>query len=165
MQTIKFWGTLFVTSMTIMGCSDDGVENSSTSSNRAYASKGEAQAASPTGLYCEVQVPISRGRGGGLEGKYETKYYPGYLRGDINADGLINRTDAMIAVKNLFDPNKFTCPATADIGGYPQTTVPDGFFTSQDTVLWNQFKQSGVITWPNTVLCADTCVIVNHMQP
>lgn len=169
MRTITYIVALFVTAATIMGCNKDESFSSSQSSNRAYKTQGEAQQNSPTGVVCEItrQVPISRGRGGGLEGKYETvtEYYPGYIRGDINSDGQINRDDAMLAVKRLFDPNKFTCPATADIGGYPQTTTPDGFFTSQDVVLWNNFKTSGVLTWQASVICGFNCAIQNHMAP
>ncbi len=159
--------TVTLLSLMTIGCAKPS--HTKGNGNQAYASKAAADAASPVGYSCEkvVQEPISRGRGTGLDGKYNTVtyYYPGYLRGDVNSDGLVNRDDAMIAVKQLFDPNKFTCPRTADIGGYPQTYVPDGFFTSQDTVLWNQFKQTGVATWQNEVICGYDCAIPNHMAP
>lgn len=129
----------------------------------------DAEEASPANLSCEIvtQVPQSRGRGKGLEGKYNETvvYYPGYLRGDINGDGLVTREDAMLAVKKFFKPENFDCPRTADIGGYPRTLEPDGFFTSQDTVLWNEFKHSNVPSWELDVICAYDCDIPNHMQP
>jgi hypothetical protein len=159
--------------MTIFVLSSIGCTDNQSFGNKApelkFTDKASAEAASPIGVSCTkvVREPISRGRGSGLDGKYNevTYYYPGFIRGDINSDGLINRDDAMIAVKNLFDPNKFKCPATADIGGYPQTLIPDGFFTSQDVVLWNNFKQSGQITWPSDVVCAFDCAIVNQQAP
>lgn len=159
---------LAVTIFVATGCSKDS-ENSAIPATQGFASKGEAEAASPTGLSCVrvEQVPISRGRGTGLEGKFNevTYYYPGFLRGDINSDGLINRDDAMLAVHKLFKPENFKCPRTADVAGYPQTLVPDGFFTAQDVYVWNEFKNSGTLSWPQDVICGYDCPIPNHMQP
>lgn len=151
-----------------VGC-DKKSQSDNANSNRGYSSKAEADAASPAGLSCEVviQVPISRGRGGGLDGKYETEvlYFPAYLRGDINSDGQITRDDALLAVKKFFKPENFNCARAADVGGYPQTEIPDGFFTSQDVYIFNQFKSSGIITWPQDLICGQDCEIVNHMLP
>lgn len=140
----------------------------SASTNRGYKTVTEALSVSPIGQTCEVvvQTPISRGRGGGLEGKYETEvlYFPAYTRGDINSDGQVNREDALLAVKKFFKPENFECAAAADVAGYPQTLVPDGFFTSQDVYIWNQFKNSGQITWQASLICGNNCTIINHMN-
>lgn len=166
MKSIKAIAPVFV--IALVGCtSEDGKQT--VRGSQGYSSVAKAESVSPIGISCEITscVPISRGRGPGLEGKCEEKtlFYPGFIRGDINGDGQVTREDAMLAVKKLFDPTKFSCPRTADVGGYPQTEIPDGFFTSQDVFIWNNFKQSGQITWPDEVICGYDCEIPNHMQP
>ena len=154
--------------LTIIACGDKS-GHSSKGSEKSYSSKAEAEANSSVGISCEktTQVPISRGRGKGLEGKYETVtvFYPGYLRADINNDGKVTEEDAKLAVKKFFKPENFDCPRTADVAGYPQTYTPDSYFTSQDIYVFHEFLKTGVITWPQDVICGYDCDIVNHMQP
>jgi len=155
--------------VTLIACGDGNSPSngSSTAKSLKFETHAQAQAESPTGLVCERTevVPQSRGRGNGAKSETITYYYPGFLRGDVNSDGLVDRSDAMLAVKELFKVDDVKCPATADIGGYPQTLVPDGFFTAQDVYLFNQFKHSGVITWPQEIICAYNCAVPNHMDP
>lgn len=162
MTKIVILSALFVT---LTACTD----SDSNSGSYKEGSIQWAQSLSPTGETCErtVRTPISRGRGHGLEGKYkeETTFLPGYLRGDVNGDGVINKDDAHLATKKFFKPENFECPATADVGGYPQTETPDTYFTSQDIFIFKEFRKTGVITWPIDVICSDECEIINHMTP
>lgn len=154
----------------LAACSNSGDSTpESDVATRGYKTEAEALAATETQLSCvkTIRTPISRGRGSGLEGKYkeETLYFPGYLRGDINADGIVDDADAKLAVQRLFKPENFECPRTADVGGYPQTLEPDGFFTSQDVNVWNEFRHTGIQSWPEEVICGYDCPIPNHQSP
>ena len=155
--------TIFVA---LVGCGDDNGQGE-TKKELVFESKIEADTASAINLSCERTevVPVSRGRGHGVKSETITYYYPAYLRGDVNNDGTITREDALMATKQLFKAEGIECPAVADVGGYPQTLTPDGFFTSQDIYLFNQYKTTGVILWPQDVICGYDCEIPNHMTP
>ena len=108
-------------------------------------------------------MPTNRGRGNDRT-ETITISEPAFLRGDINSDGVVDRNDAKLAVKGLFKPENFDCPATADIGIFPQGAGSDGYFTAEDVYLWNKFKQ-GKHEIQHELICAKDCAIVNHMDP
>lgn len=148
----------------LVACDKKGQSESQTE-NRGYSSKTEAQSASPVGNYCEIQVPTNRGRG---NDNYETVYYPAYLRGDVDGDGIsFTRADAQLATKRIYvkQIENAECPAVADIGTFPQGLGPDGFFTAEDIVLWGEVKQGKLSPVNMGLVCGYDCTIVNHMDP
>jgi hypothetical protein len=156
---------LLVSVFTMIACTQDSGEQYQT--GQGSLSKTVAASASPSGLTCEVvyQVPLSRGQGSGLEGKYRQNdivYYPAYLRGDVNADGAITIEDGKMATQQLFKLADVKCQATADVAGYPATATPDGAVTSIDITTFNNYRHTGVITWPQDVICEYNCAVVNQ---
>lgn len=137
---------------------------------------------SPTGDICttgeieEIFVPDNRGRGNN-NGHWITVdnrvFEPAFLRMDVNYDGLLNREDAMIAVKNIYvrQIENEICPAVADIGTFPQGFGPDGFLTSEDINQWHDARKNGVqekhfqLLDSDKLICASECTIINHMKP
>lgn len=148
--------------LALVGCEDDKNAKNTPIENVSLSVSENADG----DLVCEwsERVPKSRGRGHGVKFEDITHSEPAYLRGDVNGDGLVNRDDAMLAVKRLFKPENFECPATADVGGAPQTNEPDGFFTSQDIYLFNQLKK-GNLEFETDLICESQCDIKNHMDP
>lgn len=151
--------------MTIFGCTEDKSEQYQ--AGQGSLSKTVAASASPTGETCQIiyQVPLSRGQGGGLEGKYRQNdiiYFPAYKRGDVNSDGTVTIEDAKMATQQLFKLSDVKCPATADVAGYPNTLTPDGAVTSIDITTFNNYRHSGTITWPQDVICEFNCAVINQ---
>jgi hypothetical protein len=158
----KLISVTFLVTMSI-GCTDSKDEAGKI--NQAYETSSKAAAVSPAGTYCEIQAPTNRGRG---NDNTETVYYPAFLRGDVDMDGIaFTRADAQLATKRIYvkQINNAECPATADIGTFPQGLGPDGFFTAEDIVLWGQIKQGKLNPGDMGLVCGYDCAIVNHMDP
>lgn len=163
---------LFLASTLVLNaCSKDSSDGDLASlkarNKEGYLSRTEALSVSALGITCEqvIQVPLSRGQGSGLDGKYRTevRYFPGFLRGDVNSDGKITVEDARMAVHKLFKLTDVVCPATADIAGYPNYIgKPDGAVTSIDITSFNDFKHTGQITWPQDIICSYACDVINQ---
>lgn len=155
---------LYITACT----SDSGnsVDNIKQANKEGFTTASKAESVSPIQHVCEqvVRIPLSRGQGGGLEGKYreEVRYFPGYLRGDVNNDGQITTADAKMATSQLFKLDNVVCEATADIAGYPDVIgQPDGAVTSIDITQFNEYRKTGQISWPQEVICSYDCDVHN----
>jgi len=82
----------------------------------------------------------------------------------VNSDGTVDKADGRDASHKFFKFDSQKCQAVLDVGGYPQTYIPDGFWTSQDLHIFVTEVKKGVINFPVELICEDECFIPNHMQ-
>lgn len=141
--------TFFVT-MSI-GCSQSG-DGETFAANQSFASKAEADNASPVKHSCEKR-----------DGEI-VRHFPAYIRGDVDSDGRITLDDARRVLNREFDPRRIKCPATSDVVGANLEGGPDGYFSYFDRRTFARFLETKQVQWRDDLICGFNCEIRREEQ-